>query len=279
MIDTQLMDTSFNYVRNFVRAEAGIVIDPGKEYLVESRLAPLIRSEGLPSMDALVQVLRGGSRTELHRRVVDAMTTNETTFFRDIEPFEYLRTQVLPKLIQTRRVGKRLSIWYAASSTGQEPYSMSILLREHFPELHDWKIEQIATDISRKALERAREGRYSQLEVNRGMPAKLLLKYFDKKGLEWQLRDPIRNMVSFQELNLNGPWPRLGPFDIVFIRNVMIYFDVAAKKQILGRIHDLLRPDGHLFLGAAETTLNLDDRFIRSPAALSGAYTKSNRSL
>lgn len=275
MTGTLLMDTSFNYVRDFVRTEAGIVIEPGKEYLVESRLAPIIRSEGLNSMDALVQALRGTSRSELHRKVVDAMTTNETTFFRDIEPFEYLRTQVLPKLIQTRRIGKRLSIWYAASSTGQEPYSMSILLREHFPELHDWKIEQVGTDISRRALDRAREGKYSQLEVNRGMPAKLLLKYFDKKGLDWQLRENIRSMVTYQELNLNGQWPRLGPFDIVFIRNVMIYFDVPAKKKILGRIYDLLRPDGYLFLGAAETTLNLDDRFVRSPAALSGAYTKS----
>ena len=269
------MDNSFNYVRDFVRSEAGIVIDPGKEYLVESRLAPLVRSEGLASIEALVQNLRAGRQTELHRKVVDAMTTNETTFFRDIDPFEYLRTDVLPKLIATRKVARRLSIWYAASSTGQEPYSVSILLREHFPELNDWQIEQVGTDISRKALERAREGKYSQLEVNRGMPAKLLLKYFDKKGLDWQLKPAIRSMVTFQEMNLNGAWPRLGPFDIVFIRNVMIYFDVGAKKTILGRIHDLLRPDGYLFLGAAETTLNLDERFVRTPVGRSGAYTRA----
>ena len=268
------MDNSFNYVRDFVRAEAGIVLDAGKEYLVESRLAPIVRSEGLGSIDALVQSLRTSKQTELHRKVVDAMTTNETTFFRDVDPFEFLRTDVLPRLIAARRVSKRLSIWYAASSTGQEPYSVSILLREHFPELSDWRIEQVGTDISHKALDRAREGKYSQLEVNRGMPAKLLLKYFDKRGLDWQLKDNIRSMVSYQELNLNGSWPRLGPFDIVFIRNVMIYFDVAAKKSILGRIHDLLRPDGYLFLGAAETTLNLDDRFARVPVGRSGAYTR-----
>lgn len=266
------MDTTFDYVREFVRAEAGIVLEPGKEYLVESRLAPLVRSEGLSSIDALVQTLRSSRQTELHRKVVDAMTTNETTFFRDIEPFELLRTTLLPRLIQARRVSKRLTIWYAASSTGQEPYSVSILLREHFPELRDWTIEQVATDISRKALERARAGRYSQLEVNRGMPAKLLLRYFEKQGLEWQLKDDIRSMVSFHEMNLNAAWSRIPSCDIVFIRNVMIYFDVPAKQKILSRIHDLLRPDGYLFLGAAETTMNLDDRFVRMPVNRAGCY-------
>lgn len=268
------MDSSFDFVRSFVRTEAGIVLDAGKEYLVESRLAPIVRSEGLPSLDALVQTLRAGRKTELHRKVVDALTTNETTFFRDIEPFELLRTELLPALIKTRQLSKRLSIWYAASSTGQEPYSVSILIREHFPELANWKIEQVATDLSRPALERARAGRYSQLEVNRGMPAKLLLRYFDKQGLEWQLKDEIRSMVTYQELNLNGnwPWPRLPQFDIVFIRNVMIYFDVPDKQKILGRIYDMLRPDGYLFLGAAETTLNLDERFVRIPANRAGCY-------
>lgn len=269
------METSFDYVREFVKSEAGIVLDEGKEYLVESRLAPIVRSEGLASIDALVQALRASRQTELHRKVVDAMTTNETTFFRDIEPFELLRTDLIPALIQTRKLSRRLSIWYAASSTGQEPYSVSILLREHFPELAGWTIEQIGTDICRKALERARAGRYSQLEVNRGMPAKLLLKYFDKQGLEWQLKDDIRSMVTFQEMNLNGTWPRLPQFDIVFIRNVMIYFDVPAKQRILGRIFDMLRPDGYLFLGAAESTMNLDERFVRLPANRAGCYRPS----
>ncbi len=266
------MDTSFEFVREFVRNEAGIVIEAGKEYLVESRLAPIVRSEGLASIDALVQTLRGSRQTELHRKVVDAMTTNETTFFRDIDPFELLRTDLLPKLINARRLSKRLTIWYAASSTGQEPYSVSILLREHFPELKDWRIEQVATDICRKALDRARAGRYSQLEVNRGMPAKLLLRYFDKQGLEWQLKDDIRSMVTFHEMNLNGAWSRIPQCDIVFIRNVMIYFDVAAKQRILGKIYDLLRPDGYLFLGAAESTMNLDERYVRMPVNRAGCY-------
>lgn len=269
------MDTSFDYVRQFVMTEAGIVLEPGKEYLVESRLGPIVRSEGLPSVDALVEMLRTTRQTELHRKVVDAMTTNETTFFRDTEPFELLRTDLIPKLIQARKVARRLSIWYAASSTGQEPYSVSMLLREHFPELRDWSIEQIGTDISRKVLERARAGRYSQLEVNRGLPAKLLLRYFSKQGLEWQLNDDIRSMVMFQEMNLNGTWPRLPMFDIVFLRNVMIYFDAPAKQKILGRIFDLLRPDGYLFLGAAETPMNLDDRFVRVPVSRAGCYRKA----
>lgn len=271
------MATSFDYVRDFVRTEAGIVIEAGKEYLVESRLTPIVKSEGLGSIDALVNSLRGSSKTELHRKVVDAMTTNETTFFRDIDPFEVLKTDILPKLIAARRATRRLNIWYAASSTGQEPYSMSILIREHFPELADWTIDQTATDLSRKALERAQAGKYSQLEVNRGMPAHLLLKYFEKKGLDWQLKDSIRSMVRYREMNLNGMWSVPGPFDLVFIRNVMIYFDVEAKKTILGKIRNLLRADGYLFLGAAETTMGLDERFTRWPAPRSGAYTLNGK--
>lgn len=266
------MDTSFDYVRAFVRTEAGIVVEPGKEYLVESRLGPIARNEGFASIDALVGKLKATRSTELHRKVVDAMTTNETSFYRDVDPFELLRTTVIPSLIAARRSVRRLSIWYAATSTGQEPYSVSMLLREQFPELATWQIDQIGTDISRPALDRAKSGRYSQLEVNRGLPAKLLLKYFDKQGLEWQLKDEIRSMLKTQELNLNGVWPKFPPFDIVFIRNVMIYFDVPAKQRILGRIYDLLPSDGYLFLGAAETTMNLDERFVRLPANRAGCY-------
>lgn len=154
---------------------------------------------------------------------------------------------------------------------------MSILIREHFPELATWTIDQTATDLSRKALERAQAGKYSQLEVNRGMPAHLLLKYFEKKGLDWQLKDSIRSMVRYREMNLNGMWSVPGPFDLVFIRNVMIYFDVEAKKTILGKIRNLLRADGYLFLGAAETTMGLDERFTRWPAPRSGAYTLNGK--
>ena len=264
---------SFEAVPQIVFADAGIVIDAGKEYLVESRLAPIVRKEGLASIDVLVQSARGKT-SELRRKIVDAMTTNETTFFRDSDPFEYLASSVLPGLIQARKVSRQLRIWYAAASTGQEPYSVSMQLREQFPEIASWRIVQHATDLSRPALDRARAGRYSQVEINRGLPAKLLVKYFDKRGLEWELKEDIRRMVTFQEMNLNTAWPAMETFDIVFVRNVMIYFDLEAKKRILGNIHRMLAPDGYLFLGAAETTLNLDERFKRSDKGRAGCYTK-----
>ncbi len=264
--------TDFDFVRELVEKDAGIVLEPGKEYLVESRLGPLARTEGLPSLEALVHSLKTGRASDLRRKVLDAMTTNETSFFRDVEPFELLRTTILPALIEARQQVRRLKIWYAASATGQEPYTVSMIIREHFPGLASWDVEQIASDISRPALEKARAGRYSQLEVNRGLPAPLLVKYFQKQRLEWQLRDEIRQMVDFRELNLNARWPPLPKFDIVFLRNVMIYFDVAAKKRILGDIHRLLNPDGFLFLGAAETTLNLDARFTRTSFDRASCY-------
>lgn len=264
--------TSFDYVRTLILSETGIVLEPGKEYLVESRLSPLARKAGLPSLDALVSSVRSGRAPELRRQVLDAMTTNETTFFRDGEPFTFLESTVLPQLITARSASRQIRIWYAASSTGQEPYSVSMLVQEKFPQLLNWRFEQVATDISRAALARAKEGKYSQLEVNRGLPAKYLVKHFTKHGLEWQLHDDIRKMVQYDELNLNAPWPSRGKFDIVFIRNVMIYFDVEAKKRILKQIHSLLQPDGYLFLGAAETTFNLEERFVRSDLSRAGCY-------
>jgi chemotaxis protein methyltransferase CheR len=264
--------TSFDVVRDFIRQEAGIVLDAGKEYLVDARLSPLARLEGFASIDALIGRLSSAGATDLRRKVLDAMTTNETTFFRDGQPFDLMRTTIVPQLLRARAATRRLSIWYAACSTGQEPYSVTMLMREHFPELASWEVEQIATDISTRALARAEDGRYSQLEVNRGLPAALLIKYFEKRGLEWQLHDTIRRAVSFRRMNLNAPWPGLPRFDIIFVRNVMIYFDVDAKKRILNNVFDHLRPDGYLFLGGAETPLHLDDRFVRVPIGLSGCY-------
>ena len=262
----------FDLIRRLVYDQAGIVLEPGKEYLVESRLLPLCRREGLASVDELLQRLRGLNAHTLTARVIDAMTTNETTFFRDVDPFEALKRHILPGLIEARRSSRRLSIWYAASSTGQEPYSLSMMLDTEFPELRSWDIHQIATDISPTVLERAREGRYTQLEVNRGLPARYLVNYFTKVGNDWQLKDTIRNMVRFQELNLVKAWPAIGPFDIVMIRNVMIYFDVDAKREILRRVRSLLRPDGFMFLGGAETTMNLDDSFDRMQYERAGCY-------
>lgn len=262
----------FEFVRTMVRAQAGIILEPGKEYLVESRLLPLVKREGLASIEELVAKTRAPLGNGLNQKIVDSMTTNETTFFRDVEPFEALRKFVLPELIERNKQTRRLSIWYAASSTGQEPYSVSMLIQEHFPQLLSWDLQQLATDISPSVLARAREGKYGQVEINRGLPANYLVKYFSKQGNEWQLKEPIRKMVRFQELNLIRPWPPMADADIVMIRNVMIYFDVEAKKQILGRIRRILRPTGYLFLGGAETTMNLDDSFVRQQYERAGCY-------
>lgn len=262
----------FEFVRAMVRAQAGIILEPGKEYLVESRLLPLAKREGLGSIEELVAKTRAPLGNGLTQKIVDSMTTNETTFFRDVEPFEALRKFVLPELIERNKQTRRLSIWYAASSTGQEPYSVSMLIQEHFPQLLSWDLQQFATDISPSVLARAREGKYGQVEINRGLPANYLVKYFSKQGNEWQLKESILKMVRFQELNLIRPWPPMADADIVMIRNVMIYFDIEAKKQILGRIRRILRPTGYLFLGGAETTMNLDDSFVRQQYERAGCY-------
>jgi len=262
----------FDYIQRLVRTQAGLVLEPGKEYLAESRLLPAARKEGLNSIEDLVARLRSRPVDGLHRRVVEAMTINETSFFRDFHPFELLRKFVLPDLVRRREAEQTLVIWCAASSSGQEPYSVAMLLREHFSSLLSWRLRIIASDLSEEILARARQGRYSQLEVNRGLPASYLVKYFTKQGSEWQLKDEVRRMVEFQGINLTAPWPPLPIMDIIFMRNVLIYFEVDNKKLILSRVRRLLRDDGTLFLGGAETTLNLDDSFARSELERSGCY-------
>lgn len=267
---------SFDFVQTLVAKDAGIVLEAGKEYLIEARLGPVARRAGFASIDSMISALQADPASDLRRLVLDAMTTNETSFYRDIEQFMALEKHLLPSLIAARKTQRQLRIWYAASSTGQEPYSVSMLIHEKFPELLNWKLDQLATDISSYALERARAGVYTQLEVNRGLPARLLPKYFTKNGQEWQLAEQIRKMVRFERFNLNAVWPAThGKFDVVFIRNVMIYFDIPAKKRILSNIHDRLAPDGLLFLGAAETTFNLDERFTRVNLERSGCYMRN----
>lgn len=262
----------FNYVRRLVLDQSAIVLEEDKGYLVESRLLPLARREGFASINLLVQKLQSGPINGLHHRAVEAMTTNETTFFRDVHPFEALKKSILPDLM-ARRAGERaLNIWCAASSSGQEPYSLSILIRENFPQLLTWKLRILATDLSTDILARAREGRYSQLEVNRGLPAALLVKYFEKRGCDWYVRDDIRNMVDYQIVNLSTAWPPLPAMDIVMIRNVLIYFGVETKKAILARVRKVLKPDGYLFLGAAETTFSIDESFERATFERATAY-------
>ncbi len=267
-----MIQQDFDYIRNFLRETSALVLDDGKQYLVETRLISVIREFQLESLSDLVLRLRGPNATDLRNRVVEAMMTTETSFFRDLHPFESLRKQVLPELISKRQKEQRLNIWCAASSTGQEPYSFAILIREHFPELANWKINLLATDLSREVLARAREGKYSQIEINRGMPAALLLKHFQQHGTSWQLHQDIRGMVDFREVNLARPWPLLPRMDLVFLRNVMIYFDIETKKSILNRMVDLIRPDGYLLLGGAETTFNLCEAFARVESIKGGFY-------
>jgi chemotaxis protein methyltransferase CheR len=269
MTTAELTPADFELIRGLVRRNSAIVLEQDKHYLIETRLQMLAKTDGFPSVDHLMAEIRAGKR---HARVVEAMTTNETSFFRDLLPFEAFRKLVLPELMNKRAGQRRLQIWCAACSTGQEPYSLAMLLREHGPSLKDWKLQLLASDLSTHVLERAKQASFNQLEVNRGLPAPLLLKYFRKVGAQWLLKDEVRELVQFQQLNLIGPWPVLPEMDVVFLRNVLIYFDVEVKRQILARVRRLLRPDGFLFLGGAETTLNLDDAFERVPFERSGCY-------
>jgi chemotaxis protein methyltransferase CheR len=258
-----LSQTEFNFIRRLVLDQSAIVLEEDKGYLIESRLLPLARRAGLASLNLLVQKLQVEPFHGLHRQAVEAMTTNETSFFRDFHPFEALKKFVLPDLIARRAAEREINFWCAASSSGQEPYSLAMLIRESFPQLLNWKVGILATDLSTDILARAREGRYSQLEVNRGLPATLLVKYFQKRGGDWCLRDDIRHMVDYQIFNLASGWPSLPRTDVVMLRNVLIYFGIETKKEILARVRMVLKPDGYLFLGGAETTFSIDERFER----------------
>jgi chemotaxis protein methyltransferase CheR len=264
-----ITNADFNYIRDLVRDQSALTLEAGKEYLLESRLDPLARLEGFSSYADLVRRLRGGPFTDLHQKVVEAMTNNETTFFRDARVFGMLATSILPALIAARSAERSLNIWCAACSTGQEPYSVAMLLHEHRPSLEGWKIRIVATDISRDVLVRARGGRYSQIEINRGLPATKLVKYFAQHGPTWELAPEIRRMVEFRELNLIKSWESLPAAQLILMRNVLIYFDVAAKKAILEKVGQVLDPRGYLLLGGAETTTNLDPSF--EPVSYGGA--------
>jgi len=262
----------FDYISKIVREQCAIVLEKGKEYLVESRIMPLVHQEKLETIENLVKKIKQEPRGPLKDAVIEAMTTNETSFYRDIHPFETLKKIIFPEMIEKRRAKREFNIWCGASSSGQEPYSLVMLLKNEFPELNSWKVNFSASDLSNQMLNRCKSGIYSQLEINRGLPAPLLVKYFERIGTEWQVREELRKMIQFSIINLSERWPTMPQLDLVMMRNVLIYFDVEMKKDILGRIRKLLKPDGYLFLGAAETTLNLDENFERMPFKQSGCY-------
>lgn len=252
----------FDYISELANRRSAIVLKPGKEYLVQSRLEPLARTGGFESIGVFIdEMRRKGGFGEMHKLVVEALTTNETLFFRDLHPFEALKNKLIPEVMARRASERRLDIWSGASSTGQEAYSIAMMLRETFPELSSWKVTIIGTDLSSKAVEKARNGIYSQLEVNRGLPMPLLVKYFDKVEGGWQIKPELRKMVDFRQMNLIEPWQGLPRFDLVMMRNVLIYFDLPIRKQILDGIQNTIHPDGALFLGASETTLNVVDNW------------------
>ncbi|GGD21550.1 CheR family methyltransferase [Nocardioides daphniae] len=261
---------AFAFVRDHVRAESAIVLDTGKEYLVESRLLPLARTHGQADVNELVRHAQRTRDPLLLRKIVEALTTNETSFYRDNDPFVALRQDVLPALA-ARRPQRRLRIWTAACSTGQEPYSVAMAVRET-PAVQRFDVEILGTDISEEVLEKARRAEYSQLEVNRGLPATTLVRYFQRSGASWRLDPEIASMVRFSRLNLTRNFGPIGQFDVVFLRNVLIYFDVETKREVLRRVRQVMAPDGYLFLGAAEMTMGVDDAWERLPAGRSSVY-------
>lgn len=263
----------YEFLSGFLLQSMGLSLGSGKEYLLEARLIPLAQSLGLQDFDQLVSELRRGRDAKLKSAVTEAMTTNETSFFRDRTPFDDLKNTLIPALIASRANSRRLRIWCAAASTGQESYSVLMLIDEYFPQLKDWTIEFVATDISQNMLDRAADGTYSQFEVQRGLPITHLVKYFTQSTRGWTIKDSLKNRVRWQKLNLLDNFGLLGNFDLVMCRNVLIYFDASTKKNILDRVARLLPADGFLMLGAAETVLGITDTFSRFKLGQSAVYT------
>ena len=255
----------YEFIRKLLKQRSGLTLSAEKHYLVESRLLPVARKRGVAHLSDLVRMMKAGDNEALTADVVEAMTTNETFFFRDRIPFEHFKTFIMPSLLATRARHKRIRIWCAAASTGQEPYSLAMMLKDMGRQIDGFRIEIIATDISNEVLEKAKAGIYSQFEVQRGLPIQMLMKYFSQVGEMWQIGPDIRSMVQFRPLNLMSDFSRLGMFDLVVCRNVLIYFDQQTKIDVLERLNRLTAPDGFLVLGAAETVIGLTGTFKAIP--------------
>jgi chemotaxis protein methyltransferase CheR len=261
----QVTAEDVSFVARLVDELCGVVLDDSKGYLIESRLGELARSTGCKSFQELAHKARYNRDRDLQGRIVDAITTQETLFFRDNSPFEALQYRILPDLIDGRKgtaAAKRLRFWSAACSTGQEPYSIAMALSEMLPDLATWDIQILATDISDAAIKQASLGRYARHEIQRGLPPRMLAKYFHEQPDGWKVKDQLRGMISYQRRNLHEPFLGIGPFDVIFCRNVAIYFDAAKRRDLFLRLADRLTPDGCLFVGASESLLDLGPRFI-----------------
>jgi chemotaxis protein methyltransferase CheR len=255
----------FDYLRRLLKERSGLVLSQDKQYLVESRLMPVARRIGVDNLSTLVHNLKRQDAEPLIVDVVEAMMTNETFFFRDRIPFDHLRDTIVPALMQARAAQKRMRIWCAAASSGQEPYSLAMVLKDMSATLAGWRVDILATDLSAEVLEKAKAGLYSQFEVQRGLPIQLLIKHFTQVGDCWQLSPEIRSMVQFRPFNLLNDFGPLGTFDVVFCRNVLIYFDQDMKVVVLDRLARQIERDGYLVLGAAETVVGLTEQFKPYP--------------
>jgi chemotaxis protein methyltransferase CheR len=261
----------FAYIRDLVHRRSAIFLEAGKEYLVESRLRPIAQATGEESLGRLVSRLRSSPEGSLHKQVVEAMTTNETSWFRDHHPFAAFESVLLPELLSRRAKVRRLTVWSAAAASGQEAYSLAMVLQERLAADPTWNLRVLATDLSEEMVRRTREGRYSQLEVNRGLPAARLVRHFTRVGTEWQVNEALRRMVDARQLNLAAPFPPMPPVDMLFLRNVLIYFKTDDRRQIFDQVRRVLQPDGYLVLGGAETPLD-DDAFDRVPLDRTNIY-------
>lgn len=266
--------TDFDIYKDMLKARSGLVLTQDKSYLIESRLNPIAKKWGYENLGAMTNVLRGVPPADLINDIVEAMTTNETSFFRDIKPFDILKNTVLPYFRDKNPASKRLRIWCAASSSGQEPYSIAMTLKEEAAKMPGWTYEIVATDISHEILAQAKEGVYTQFEVQRGLPITHLMKYFTQQEEKWAISSEIKNMIEFKYFNLLESMAAMGKFDVIFCRNVLIYFDQPTKKDVMERFTNQMNDDGLLFLGGAETVIGITDAFKAVPDNR-GLYAKA----
>jgi len=266
----EIKPENYKFLQEQVYALTGIVLEQDKHYLFESRLAPIVRQHGLGSINDLCALIHATSETAVGRQVAEAMTTNETYFFRDPAHYDAIRTVLLPALKEDRRSTRKMRFWSAASSTGQEAYILAMLLLENG--LIDWNIQILGTDFSSLVVERARSGKYQQIEVNRGLPAAMLVKYFRRSGVDWQVSEAVRKMANFETIDLRESMRALGPFDLVFCRNVMIYFDAETKSKILKELHSTLFRGGWLLLGGVETAFGVEQWFEKKVVGTATVY-------
>lgn len=265
----------FKFFSQLVKDSSGIALSTGKEYLLESRLNELCKVLGLRNIDALYQQAKFKMTPKLKEQIIEAMTTNETYFFRDQHPFDTLKNHIIKELMEKNQSRKELRFWSAAASTGQEAYSIAMIIQEHFPQLANWKVEILGTDISRQAIEKAQAGRYTQVEVNRGLPITMLIKYFKQQGAFWIVQDKLKKLVRFKTFNLLSPFVGVGQFDCIFCRYVLIYFDQETKKKITDKLVKVLRPGGYLFFGATETPVGIDPSMKRVTFGKTVCWKKS----